>query len=158
MDSRRGLYSYDALQTRLQENSFARDGLVDRSGPVVRLANLSPEELVVLLHRVRRVYQASGKELLPDAGVEAFMAHCAAQIGDAYFRTPRISVKAFLDLLAVLDQNPGTDWRDLIGGVSIAADTGDDMTDIEDPVEGVAGPEARRANGGADDELSNFRL
>ena len=45
MDTRRGLYSYEALQTRLAENTFARDGLVDLSGPVIRLANLTPEDM-----------------------------------------------------------------------------------------------------------------
>src|SRR5690606_26973757 len=42
MDTRRGLYSYAALQSRLAENSFAQGGLIDYSGPVIRLANLSP--------------------------------------------------------------------------------------------------------------------
>ena len=42
MDTRRGLYSYAALQSRLSENTFARDGMVDLSGPVIRLANLTP--------------------------------------------------------------------------------------------------------------------
>ncbi len=53
--------------------------------------------------------------LLPDQGLHAFLAHCSEVIGDAYFRTPRNTIKAFLDLLAVLDQNPGTDWRALLG-------------------------------------------
>ena len=56
MDTRRGLYSYEALQSRLAENAFARDGLVDLSGPVVRLSSLTPEDLYVLLANVRRVY------------------------------------------------------------------------------------------------------
>jgi len=42
-DTRRGLYSYPALQSRLGQNTFARDGLADFSGPVLRLAALSPE-------------------------------------------------------------------------------------------------------------------
>ena len=46
MDARRGLYSYEALQSRLAENTFARDGLVDMSGPVMRLGNLTPEDYV----------------------------------------------------------------------------------------------------------------
>ena len=53
-DTRRGLYSYPALQSRLSENTFAREGLIDLSGPVVRLANLTPEELYVLLRNGRR--------------------------------------------------------------------------------------------------------
>ncbi|MCP4204440.1 MAG: ATP-binding protein, partial [bacterium] len=58
-DTRRGLYSYQALQSRLAENTFANGELVDLSGPVVRLANLSPEDIFVLLGKLRHVY-ASG--------------------------------------------------------------------------------------------------
>lgn len=49
LDTRRGLYSYPALQSRLAENTFAKSGLVDFTGPVVRLASLSPEDFYVLL-------------------------------------------------------------------------------------------------------------
>jgi hypothetical protein len=55
-DRRRGLYSYEALATRLAENSFAAGGLRDLSGPVIRLSNLSPEDLYVLLHNIRLVF------------------------------------------------------------------------------------------------------
>src|SRR5674476_845447 len=44
LDTRRGLYSYPALESRLSQNAFARNGLADFSGPVMRLANLSPED------------------------------------------------------------------------------------------------------------------
>lgn len=49
MDPRRGLYSYPALQGRLSENRFLKDGLADYSGPVLRLSNLTQEELFILL-------------------------------------------------------------------------------------------------------------
>ena len=47
-------------------------------------------------------------QLLPDEALTAFMAHCSNRIGDAYFQTPRNTVKAFVNLLSVLEQNPGT--------------------------------------------------
>src|SRR5260221_1685484 len=52
MDSRRGLYSYDALRSRLAENTFARNGLGDLSGPVIRLQSLSPEDVFILLGKL----------------------------------------------------------------------------------------------------------
>lgn len=125
-DTRRGLYSYEALQSRLATNSFAADGLADYSGPVIRLANLSPEELFHLLERLRDVF-ASGDplaHLVPDEALHAFMTHCEKRIGEAYFRTPRNTVKAFVDLLSILEQNPGTDWRERLGVVNIAVDRG----------------------------------
>ena len=100
MNTRRGLYSYEALQSRLAENTFAREGLVDLSGPVIRLASLTPEDLFVLLANIRAVMQGD-EAILPDNALEAFMAHCSDRIGEAYFRTPRNTVTAFVNLLAV---------------------------------------------------------
>ncbi len=129
LDTRRGLYSYPALQSRLGENPFARDGLVDFSGPVIRLGNLTPEDLHVLLENVRRVFASGATALpdVPDAAITAFMNHCSKQIGDAYFRTPRNSVKAFVQLLSILEQNPAVGWPALLGQVSVAPDETTDL-------------------------------
>jgi len=143
MDTRRGLFSYEALRSRLAENSFARNGLVDLSGPVIRLQSLTPEDLFILLGKLRHVF-AGGNEsryLVPNEAFQVFMAHCNQRIGEAYFRTPRNTIKAFLDLLAILEQNPGTDWHTLIGQVEIAPDippAGGDIVDEMPP--GVAPP------------------
>ena len=152
MDTRRGLYSYPALQSRLAENAFARNGLVDFTGPVIRLQSLTPEELLVLLGNIRKVFALGEPErhLVPDEALTTFMAHCNQRIGEAYFRTPRSTIKAFVQLLAVLDQNPGTDWRALLGDVELA-------TDIDDGAEdnGDAGSDA---GSGTDDDLASLRL
>jgi hypothetical protein len=127
LDPRRGLYSYPALQSRLAENTFAAQaGLADYSGPVLRLTSLTPEDFYVLLQKLRHVFAFgdSAKYLLPDEGIQAYMAHTAQRLGEAYFRTPRTTITAFLGLLAVLEQHPGTDWRPLLGAVKVEADTG----------------------------------
>lgn len=144
MDPRRGLYSYPALQSRLAENRFARDGLVDLSGPVIRLQSLTPEDLYVLLRNLRHVHAGGdpARHAVPDAAFTAFMEHCSKRIGDAYFRTPRNSVTAFVDLLAVLEQNPGASWQQLLGKLEVPADT----------------PVAEAASDGDDDELASFKL
>lgn len=144
MDTRRGLYSYPALQSRLAENTFAKAGYVDLSGPVIRLTSLTPEDFYVLLQNLRNVY-ASGdpeKYLLPDEALPIFIDHCGQRLGEAYFRTPRTTITAFINLLAVLEQNPGTHWRTLLDAVEIARDDGG-RSDLD--VE-------------ADDELTSFRL
>ncbi len=144
MDTRRGLYSYPALQSRLAENTFAKSGLVDLSGPVIRLSSLTPEDFFVLLQKLRHVYAYGEPEkfLLPDEAIPAFMAHCNQRLGEAYFRTPRTTITAFISLLAVIEQNPGADWRSLVGAVELAKDEGAQQ-DLE--VE-------------ADDELASFKL
>ena len=148
LDTRRGLYSYAALQSRLAENAFAQQGLVDHSGPVLRLANLSQEEFYVLLEKLRHVFAQGdpNKYLLPNEAIPAFMQHCSKRIGDAYFRTPRNTITAFINLLSVLEQNRETDWRALLGAVEVEKDkTG------PSELEGI-GPE------GAGDDLASFKL
>ena len=143
MDTRRGLYSYEALQSRLAENTFARDGLVDLSGPVIRLANLTPEDMFVLLTNIRRVMQGENPSL-PDIALTAFMAHCSDRIGDSYFRTPRNTVTAFVNMLSVLEQNPNVTWENLVGTIDIVEDTDDDINDALEHE--------------ADEELASFKL
>lgn len=144
LDTRRGLYSYPALQSRLSQNTFAGDGLVDFSGPVVRLSSLSPEDFYVLLQKIRDVYALGdpAKHLLPDQGLFSFMEHCANKLGNTYFRTPRTTITSFVNLLAVLEQNPGAKWEQLLGGIEVASDTG--------------GEADLNVEGG--DELASFKL
>ena len=55
LDTRRGLYSYQALQSRLAENTFAKTGLVDFSGPVLRLTSLTQEDYFILTLKDARI-------------------------------------------------------------------------------------------------------
>lgn len=159
LDTRRGLYSYSALQSRLAENSFVGDGLVDLSGPVLRLANLAPEDVYVLLAKLRHVFAAGDPALylVPDEALTAFMDHCANRVGDAYFRTPRTTVKAFVDLLAILEQNPGVAWSDLLGRVEIAPEQNPDLLPLDDAVAAEPRPAAAHP-AGDDDDLTALRL
>jgi hypothetical protein len=149
MDSRRGLYSYPALQSRLAENTYAKGGLVDFTGPVVRLASLSQEEFYLLLGKLRHVYASGdpGKYLLPDDGITAFMGQCHERLGEAYFRTPRTTITGFINLLSVLEQNQGADWRALVGQVEVQPDTG-----------GLSEAEVVVDSTGGTDELTSFKL
>ncbi|WP_059415022.1 ATP-binding protein [Cupriavidus basilensis] len=144
LDTRRGLYSYPALQSRLAQNVFTAGGLVDFTGPVVRLSSLTPEDFYVLLQKIRQVYAFGdeAKSLLPDNGIFSFMEHCSKRIGDSYFRTPRTTITSFIDLLAVLEQNPGADWQTLLGGIEITPDAGGQADAAIDE----------------DDELTSFKL
>ena len=133
-DPRRGLYSYPALQSRLAENPFARDGLIDLSGPVLRLNNLSREQFVTLLGKLNMVYHNGQQDFtpLPDEAFNAFMSHCEQRIGEATYRTPRTTITAFIGLLAVLQQNPQASWQDLLRKTDIKADQEDISAMVSD--------------------------
>lgn len=150
-DHRRGINSHEALSSRLEGNAFAMDGLVDFSGPVIRLQNLTQEDLYVLLGKVRDVFYNGETESapLPDRAIESFMQHCLNRIGEAYFRTPRTTIRKFVQLLAVLDQNPAATWETLVHHAEVEIDTPLAHAEIVDEEE----------NGDSEDgELATFKL
>ena len=149
-DHHRGINSHEALSSRLEGNTFATGGLVDFSGPVIRLQNLTQEDLFILLSKVRNVF-CEGKDTgleLPDAAITAFMLHCMERIGEAYFRTPRTSIQKFVQLLSVLEQNPNSRWEELVNQTEVEEDTPRALSEIVDESEGSA----------EDHELAAFRL
>lgn len=152
-DNIRGLYSYEALRSRLSENSFSRQlGVTDYNSVVLRLASLTKEELYLLLTNLRHVF-AGGNEanyLVPDDALISFLNHCANKIGESYFRTPRTTIKSFLDLLSILEQYPNYKWSDLIESVDV-------QPDIEpSQVETIL--ETKTASSNEDDCFTSFKL
>ena len=150
-----GLFSYEALRSRLAENSFARNGFVDLSGPVIRLQSLTPDEMLVLLERLRLLWAGGDPARLPvpDEALPAFLRHCSKKIGDDYFRTPRATIRAFLDLLAILAQNSTANWTTLLDSVEIRPDRPVPLPDVEDDLStfSIAKPDAP-----PDDGLATF--
>lgn len=162
LDTRRGLYSYPALQSRLTENRFASGSLVDFTGPVLRLGSLTQEEFFVLLQKVRDVYASGGgstRTALPNDALKAFMKHCQEKLGEGYFRTPRTQIVSFINLLAVLEQNSAAQWQERLGAVEIERDVAPSTEAVEDK---SAEPAVDRAPSSAkpasDDEFATFKL
>ena len=155
-DRRRGLASYEALATRLAANAFARDGMKDYSGPVIRLQNLSPEDLFVLLHNIRGVFALGdpSRYLVDEDAMKAFMNHCARTLGADFFLTPRDAVKAFVGLLSVLEQNPGADVHALLTSTKVERDVDPESLPVPADSDEVSPVPATAA----DDDLASFRL
>lgn len=147
-DPRKGLFSYEALRSRLAPNSFAKAaGINDLNGPVMYLNNLTPEELYVLLDNLRKVFAFydEQKYLVPDEAMTEFLLHCSKRIGESYFKTPRNTIKAFVDFLSVLEQNPELQWSTLLKDINVALET-DDNLNIQNEDSDIS------------DELSSFTL
>ena len=152
-DKRRGLFSYEALRTRLAENRFAGENIVDFSGPVVRLGNLTAEDLFVLLRNIRHVY-ANGeptKYLVPDEALVAVLQKANETLGAEFYKTPRDVIRSFVGLLSVLDQNPGKKWQDFLAADFIRKAPG--TTSVEEQVlSGIVPPDE------PDADLATFKL
>ncbi len=161
MDTRKGLYSYEALQSRLAENTFAGNGIVDYSHPVIRLSSLSQEDLFVLLTKIRHVFAVGDSQqyLLSDEDIQGFMQHCFQSVGEAYFRTPRNTITAFINLLAVLEQNPTASAADFIDSVALQKESNLDLLPLNSETE--TSEEKLMMVGSKkeeDDDLASFKL
>jgi hypothetical protein len=103
-DERRGIWSYAALKSRLQDSRFVREDRPDSGSPILRLAKLSHEEIFVLLERIRDIHaQHYGyTPILGERELTDFMALVFANPGAAEFTTPREITRDFLGLLNIL--------------------------------------------------------
>ena len=115
-DKRRGLYSYEALRSRLAEGKFSRPGARDLLGPVIRLKPLTPEEMLVLCEKLAEIhadlygYQRNiGTEALAD-----FIRLEYSRIGADQNITPREVIRDFIELMDLLYQNPAMTMDELM--------------------------------------------
>jgi hypothetical protein len=115
-DERRGLFSYAALKSRLADSRFVREGYADFGSPILRLPQLSREEIYILLERLRDIHAAHyGYE--PQLGqreLAAFMELTFSTPGAEEFITPREITRDFIGLLNILHGDPGLDFDTLV--------------------------------------------
>lgn len=122
MDPRRGLFSYEALRSRLISGEYAaRNQNADQSGPVIDLKPLSPEDLLVLLGNLVNVEALDNKDdwLMNNEQMEAFLEKQFNTLGADYFRTPREILRSFIELLRLLRSNPDMSPEEAIGKVEV---------------------------------------
>lgn len=115
-DRYRGLFSYEALRSRLQEGHFATDGLKDLSAPIIRLQMLSQEEMYILVEKLRDIH-AGLYHYAPTLGREDLLYFLTVEynrVGADTHITPREIIRDFIELANILFQNPGTDMKALL--------------------------------------------
>ena len=107
-DKRRGIYSYEALRSRLAEGKFSRPGARDLLSPVIRLEPLTPEEMLVLCEKLADMhaglYNCPRRVVTDDLAV--FIKIEYGRIGADQNITPREVIRDFIELLDLLHQNP----------------------------------------------------
>jgi hypothetical protein len=115
-DERRGLFSYPALKSRLADSRFVREGREDFNSPIIKLTQLSPEEIYVLLERLAGIHaQHFGCEnRLGETEITAFIKLAFSVPGAAEFITPREIARDFLSLLNILREDPRLNFNALI--------------------------------------------
>lgn len=118
-DQRRGLFSYEALRSRLAGNRFLGEGLHDFTGPVIKLSSLTAEEIFVLLQKIREIHlsQATTPVKMTDQDIHTYMEETLRRMGAREFTTPRELVREFVNLLNLLVQYPDKTWQEIVMGL-----------------------------------------
>ena len=120
-DPRRGLYSYEALRSRLADGRFAQNakGYKNLLAPVIRLRRMSDNELLALIERVTILYgQYHGCEpRITEEEKQRFLLRCLDRAGADEMITPREILREYLTVLDLLLQNPDAAFADIVGGV-----------------------------------------
>jgi len=113
-DRQRGLKSDETLGKRLAPSRFANNGFLDLSSPVIRLRGVAREDYPRLLANVQEVFSEDGRVRLPAEGIERYLEACDEQYGPEYVQQPCETVRDFLGLLRVLENDRSADWSSLL--------------------------------------------
>ena len=107
-DSRRGVYSYEALRSRLAEGRFGREGVKDMLAPVIHLTPLTYEEMLVLTEKLADIHSQlfDYEQKITQEDMISFIKLEFGRIGADSHITPREVIRDFIELLDIVYQNP----------------------------------------------------
>ncbi len=134
-DTRRGLFSYEALRSRLSDGQFQKDGFKNLIGPVIRLRRLSDDELYALVARITGLHAQnySWEPRVTNEDMLTFLKICLERAGADTMITPREIIRDYITVLNILLQNPDTTFSDVVGSGIIKLSHGeDDENDLPD--------------------------
>jgi hypothetical protein len=116
-DTRRGLFSYEALRSRLCDSRFALEGFKNLIGPVIRLRRLSDDELFALISRVTKLYaqQYGQQPRITEEQMVQFLQICLSRAGADSMITPREMLRDYMTVLNILMQNPEVSFETVVG-------------------------------------------
>ena len=131
---RRGLFSYDALKTRLETNKFETSEYRDFTQPVIKLAPLDHAEIFVLLKNLKEIFNLNYKSSveITDVEIQNFMEELFNKPGADEFLTPREVIRDFLNILSIIRQNPEIDKSRIINDITVKDERPLDLDAIEE--------------------------
>lgn len=138
-DTRKGIFSYDALRSRLTDGKFASEDTVNLLSPIIRLKRLTPDEMFILTEKLRDIHSDlhEYKSELTQENLMDFIKIEYERVGANTNITPREVIRDFIELLDILYQNPNKKFADIIGDDKFEFAQGDEtekeeMTEFED--------------------------
>ncbi|MFA7205145.1 MAG: ATP-binding protein [Saccharofermentanales bacterium] len=119
-DRYKGIFSYEALRSRLAEGHFSSDELRDISAPIIRLQMLGQEEMFVLAEKLRDIHALlyDYEPVMTHEDLLSFLTVEYNRVGADSHITPREMIRDFIELAGILHQAPGKRVADVLGNNS----------------------------------------
>lgn len=135
-DKRRGVYSYEALRSRLAEGKFSKPGARDLLAPVIHLEPLTAEEMLVLCEKLAAMHAGlyGYEKSFTDEDLEQFIKIEYSRIGADENITPREVIRDFIELLDLLYQHPNMTMASLLASDEFSYAKSEAVTDDADPL------------------------
>lgn len=132
-DTRKGIFSYDALRSRLTEGKFASEDTVNLLSPIIRLKRLTPDEMFILTEKLRDIHSDlhDYKSELTQDDLMQFIKIEYERVGTNTNITPREVIRDFIEVLDILYQNPNKTFADIIGNKKFEFAKGDNIEEEE---------------------------
>ena len=133
-DRRRGVYSYEALRSRLAAGKFSKEGARDMYAPVIKLEPLTAEEMLVLTGKLADMHASlyGYQPTITDEELAEFIKIEYGRIGASSNITPREVIRDFIELLDILWQHPGTKVSELLQSDQFNYNQADDDQQVDD--------------------------
>ena len=132
-DTRRGVYSYEALRSRLAEGRFGREGIKDMLAPVIHLSPLTYEEMLVLTEKLSDIHAGlfGYERVINQDDMVSFIKLEFGRIGAGSHITPREVIRDFIELLDIVYQNPHINISEFIMSDAMPSSTSQESTEDE---------------------------
>ena len=133
-DKRRGVYSYEALRSRLAEGKFSKPGARDLLAPVIRLDPITAEEMLILCEKLAAMHAGlyDYEQKITTNDLAGFIKIEYERIGADVHITPREVIRDFIELLDILYQNPGMSIIELLNSDTFSYAKSDAVSDTTD--------------------------
>ena len=133
-DTRRGVYSYEALKSRLTEGRFGKGDIKDMLAPVIKLSPLTYEEMLVLTEKLADIHSQlfDYTSRLCEEDYITFIKTEFSRIGADKAITPREVIRDFIELLNIIYQNPDIDVKELLSSGDFGFSTPTESAEISE--------------------------
>lgn len=132
-DTRKGIFSYDALRSRLTDGKFASEDTINLLSPIIRLKRLTPDEMFILTEKLRDIHSDLHEYTseLTQENLMDFIKIEYERVGANSNITPREVIRDFIELLDILYQNPDKKFADIVESQKFEFAQGDNTEEME---------------------------